>query len=166
MGPLSAQAAGWFLAAALPISLWVAWSDLRSMKIPNASVYALLASFAVIGIFVLPFPQYLWHWAHFAIMLALGVILWAARAMGAGDSKFIAAAAPMVAVADVQLMILILSASVLSGVAVHRLAKISPLRRLTPDWVSWSPEKGKKFPLGFPLGMSLVFYLTYVFVTR
>ncbi len=164
--PLTAYAAGWFLIAALPISFWVAWSDLRSMKIPNYAVYALLCSYAVLGLIALPFEQYLWHWTHAAVMLVVGMALWAARAMGAGDSKFIAAAAPMVAFADWQLMVLILSATMLAGVAAHRIAKHTPIRSMVPDWESWDPQKAKKFPMGFPLGMSLVFYLGYVFFTR
>lgn len=163
---LTASAAGWFLIAALPIAFWVAWSDLRSMKIPNMAVYALVVSYAVLGLIALPFTQYLWHWTHFVVMLAVGMILWAARAMGAGDSKFIAAAAPMVAVADWQLMAIILSATMLAGVAAHRIAKYSPIRKMVPEWESWDPDKGKKFPMGFPLGASLVFYLAYVFLTR
>jgi prepilin peptidase CpaA len=39
----------------------------------------------------------------------------------------------------------------------HRIVKHSPLRRLVPDWKSWNA--GRKFPMGLPLGMTLVFYL-------
>lgn len=163
---LTASAAGWFLIAALPISMWVAWSDLRTMKIPNVAVYALVASFAVLGLIALPFEQYLWQWLNGIVMLVVGIALWAARAMGAGDSKFIAAAAPMVGLGDLQLVIFMLAACMLAGVVTHRIAKYSPLRRLAPDWESWEPKKGKKFPLGFPLGVTLVMYLGYVFLTR
>lgn len=152
--------------AALPISLWVAWSDLKTMKIPNLAVYALFGSFAVLGLIALPFEQYLWQWLNFVVMLIVGILLWALRTMGAGDSKFIAAAAPMVGTSDTQLMLIILSACMLAGVLTHRIAKITPLRQLVPDWESWEPTKGKKFPLGFPLGVSLVLYLIYVFFTR
>ena len=163
---LTAYAAGWFLIAALPISLWVAWNDLRAMKIPNLAVYALLAAFAVLGLIALPFEQYLWQWLNGVVMLVVGMALWAARAMGAGDSKFIAAAAPMVGVGDLQLVIFMLAGCMLAGVLTHRIAKHSPLRRLAPEWESWEPKKGKKFPLGFPLGVTLVMYLGYVLLTR
>jgi len=136
------------------------------MKIPNLAVYALVISYAVLGLIALPFTQYLWHWTHLIVMLFAGILLWMGRAMGAGDSKFIAAAAPMVALADWQLMVLILSATMLAGVASHRIAKHSPIRKMVPEWESWAPAKGKKFPMGFPLGMALVFYLSYVFLTR
>ena len=38
---LTAAEALWFLPFVLPICIWVAWSDLREMRIPNVSVLAL-----------------------------------------------------------------------------------------------------------------------------
>ncbi len=40
----------WFLPFVLPIALWVAWSDMKFMKIPNKAVLALVAVFAVVGL--------------------------------------------------------------------------------------------------------------------
>ena len=40
---ITAQSAIWFLPFALPISLWVIWSDLSTMRIPNTAVLALTA---------------------------------------------------------------------------------------------------------------------------
>ena len=37
---------------ATAIGVWVAWSDMKSMKIPNQSVLALLAVWLIVGIFV------------------------------------------------------------------------------------------------------------------
>ena len=42
----------WFLPFALPICLWVMWSDLKAMKIPNMAVMALVAVFVIVGFFV------------------------------------------------------------------------------------------------------------------
>lgn len=58
MMALSATSAMWLLIAALPISLFVAWNDMRSMKIPNVAVMALVISFAVLGLLAFPFTQY------------------------------------------------------------------------------------------------------------
>lgn len=55
MMALSATSAMWLLIAALPISLFVAWNDMRSMKIPNVAVMALVISFAVLGLLAFPF---------------------------------------------------------------------------------------------------------------
>lgn len=161
---LTAEAAYWFLPAVIPIAIFVSWSDLRRMKIPNIATDGLLLCYAVLGLFALPFTDYLWHWSHFAVMLIVGILLNAARVMGAGDAKFIASAAPMVALDDLRLIIILLAACLLAGYATHRLARISPIRRMTPDWESW--DTGKRFPMGFPLSMTLLFYLLLVATYR
>lgn len=163
---LTSYAAAWFLVAALPISIYVAWSDLRSMKIPNVAVYALVGAFAVLGLIALPsFELYLWQWAHLPVMLIIGMVLNAAGAMGAGDAKFIAAAAPMIGLGDMNLLIPALAASVLVGFTLHRIGKHTRLRNLAPGWDSWDQDN-KRFPMGFPLGMTLVAYLIAVIWLR
>ena len=157
MFELSATSAAWLLPVALPVSAYVAFSDMRTMKIPNVAVGALALGFAVLGLMAFPFTQYLWQWSHLAVVLVIGIVLNAAGVLGAGDAKFAAAAAPFVALGDLMLMLWIFAASVLAGYITHRLVKHSPLRRLVPDWKSW--HVGNRFPMGFPLGMTLVFYL-------
>lgn len=163
--PLTAYAATLFLVAALPISIYVAFSDLRAMKIPNVAVYALVGAYAVLGLIALPLDQYLWHWLHLPIVLVIGMVLNAGGAMGAGDAKFLAAAAPMIAPADIALVITCLAASVLFGVATHKIAKHTNLRNLAPNWTSWDQEN-RRFPMGYPLGLTLVAYLISVIVLR
>ena len=68
-----------------------------------------------------------------------------------------AAAAPFVAFADLRLILAILAASLLGAFVAHRIAKHSPLRRLAPEWKSWS--SGKRFPMGLALGATLAIYL-------
>jgi prepilin peptidase CpaA len=77
--------------------------------------------------------------------------------MGAGDAKFIAAAAPFVALGDASTLAFIFAATLLGAFLTHRAIKHSPLRRLAPDWQSW--HAGKKFPMGFALGGTLAIYL-------
>lgn len=154
---LSASAAAWFLLAAVPIGLFVSYSDLSRMKIPNAAVYALVLSYAVLGLIALPIETYLWNWSHLVVALVAGMALNAAGAMGAGDAKFIAAAAPFVMVGDLHLLLFLFAACLVAGYVTHRLAKHSSLRALVPHWDSWSA--GKRFPMGFPLAMTLIFYL-------
>ncbi|GGL75733.1 prepilin peptidase [Wenxinia marina] len=152
-----ALAAACFLVPALPIGLWVAWSDLSRMKIPNKAVLALALGFAVVGPFVLPLADYGWRWVHLAVMLVVGIVANAVRLMGAGDAKFIAAAAPYVALGDLGTVALILAAASVLAFAGHRLARVSPLRARAPDWHSW--EAGNRFPFGLPLAMALIAYL-------
>ncbi len=153
----TATTAAWFLIAVIPITIFVSFSDMKRMKIPNVAVYSLLAAYAVLGLITLPFSEYLWRWSHFAIVLAACMLLWAGRVLGGGDAKFLAAAAPMVSLQDIRLIILLLSATLLAGWATHRLVKISPLRKKLDDWASW--ETGKRFPMGFPLSVTLLLYL-------
>ena len=97
-------------------------------------------------------------------MLLVGMLLNAARVMGAGDAKFIAAAAPMFALDDLRLIIILFASCLLAGFAVHRAAKFLGLRKLLPHWQSW--QTGKRFPMGFPLSMTLLFYLILVATYR
>lgn len=146
-----------FLPFAVVIGLYVAWRDLSSMKIPNVSVYALFAVFVILGPFVMPIETYGLRWVQALVMLAIGMLLNAGGAMGAGDSKFIAAAAPFVAAQDAVFILFLFSGALLAAFAAHRLARISPLRRLVPDWLSW--QTGRRFPMGFPLAATLIYYL-------
>ncbi len=152
-----ATAALWFLIFATPICLWVAWSDLRSMKIPNKAVIALVCVYLAVGIAVLPLPDYLWRLSHLAALLLVGIGANAAGLMGAGDAKFIAAAGPFVALGDASAVMLLLAGVLLAAFATHRLARMSPLRRLAPDWASW--HSGRRFPMGLALGPALALYL-------
>jgi prepilin peptidase CpaA len=161
---MTATTAYWFLPAVIPIAIFVSWSDLKRMKIPNIAVYTLIVCYAILGLLALPFTDYLWHWTHLFVVLALGIVLNAIGAIGAGDAKFMAAAAPMVALEDLRLIIVLAAACLLAGYATHRLARISPIRKMTPDWESWTA--GKRFPMGFPLSMMLVFYLLIVAIYR
>ncbi len=153
----SAQAALWFLPFVLPVCLWVAWSDLRIMKIPNRAVLALVVIYLVIGLIALPLPDYGWRLTHLAVLLAVGLVANAAGLMGAGDAKFIAAAGPFVALPDAGKAALILAITLLAGLLTHRIVRVSPLRRLAPGWASWQARG--KFPMGLALGPALALSL-------
>lgn len=150
-------AAAWFLPFVVPIAFLVAQSDMARLKIPNTHVIALVAVFAVVGLIALPFGDYLWRWSHLGVVLVIGFLLNLAGAMGAGDAKFAAAAAPFVALGDLTLVFAILAAASLAGFATHRLAMRSFGPRVAPEWESWT--SGRRFPMGLPLAMALVFYL-------
>ncbi len=154
---ISAWSAWWFLPFVLPLCLYVAFTDLREMRITNQAVIALVVVFVTVGLIALPFDQYLWRLAQLGIVLVVTIVLNAIGAMGAGDSKFIAAAAPFIAAGDAQVIIALYAASLLAAFSAHRLAKHSALHRMAPHWTSWN--QGKKFPMGFALGGTLAFYL-------
>ena len=153
--------AAWFLPFVLPIALWISWTDMSSMKIPNKAVIATLVVFAVIGLIALPFTEYLWRWSHFAVVLAITFVLSSLRLMGAGDAKFAAAMAPFIALEDGYEFMFLLGGTIIAAFIVHRVAKASRIRQMVPDWESWNR---KEFPMGMALGPSLVFYLLIPFL--
>lgn len=130
---------------------------MRAMKIPNVAVGALVVCFAVLGLLAFPFTQYLWQWTHLIVVLVIGFVLNMVGVFGAGDAKFAAAAAPYVMLSDLQILGFVFTGCVIAGYLAHRIAKHSPLRKLVPEWESWT--SGRRFPMGLPLGMTLVTYL-------
>ncbi|WP_299892151.1 prepilin peptidase [uncultured Ruegeria sp.] len=171
---IPAGAAAWFLPFVLPICFYVAFTDMREMRIKNHAVVALAMLFVIVGLFVLPpwstgatagrvgpltwsMPVYFWQLMHIPVVLIAGIVLNAAGAMGAGDAKFLAAASPFVWLGDLLLLAAVLTACVLAAVITHRLAKNTKLRSFAPHWDSW--DRGKQFPMGFALAGALAMYL-------
>lgn len=157
MMALPATQALWFLPFVLPIAIWVAWSDLKFMKIPNKAVLALGTVFLVVGVIAVPLPEYPWRLLQIAVVLAAGFVLNMAGALGAGDAKFAAAMAPFVPLADAPAFAVLLATVLLAAFVTHRAFRALPaLRPRTADWASWSRHD---FPMGLALGPSLAFYL-------
>jgi prepilin peptidase CpaA len=162
MTTLSPYAALVFLMAALPIGVWVAWSDMKSMKIPNKAVMALGGAFLVLGLAlvaasVLPFKAFLWALALGAMVLVAGFIGNAAGLFGAGDAKFAAVMAPFFVGGDLRFIFGLYAACLLGAFSSHRLmGRIPAFRRATADWESWAR---KDFPMGLALSGTLIFYL-------
>ncbi|MEN8659892.1 prepilin peptidase [Marivita sp.] len=153
---ISAFSALVFLPFVLPICVYVAFSDMRDMRIPNQTVVALFVVYAVVGLFVLPFDAYLWRYVHLVVVLVAGIALNAGGAMGAGDAKFAAAAAPFIHVGDLRLLMALFAATILAAFVSHRIGKHTALRKIAPHWKSWT---NPKFPMGLALGGVLAVYL-------
>ncbi len=154
---LNATSALWLLPFVAPISLWVAWTDMKWMKIHNNAVLALVAVYLVIGFIALPFQSWAWGWLSLAVVLALGFALSMAGLMGGGDAKFAAAMAPFIALGDLSLFLMLLASVTIVSFIAHRLARSIPAtQRLAPGWESWHR---REFPMGLALGPSLLFYL-------
>ncbi len=152
----TATTAFWFLPFVIPIAIWVAWSDMKFMKIPNKAVMALTAVFAVVGLAALPVDVWAWRWVHLAAILAIGFAANAAGMVGAGDAKFAAAMAPFFAIGDLRFVLALFAAAIVGAFISHRTARaIGPLRARTSDWASWTH---KDFPMGLALSGTLVFY--------
>ncbi|MEL6521358.1 MAG: prepilin peptidase [Pseudomonadota bacterium] len=159
MSPLfmPAAAALWFLPFVTPIAFFVAWSDLRYMRIPNEAVLTLVAVFAVVGVFVLSLEDYLWRWSHLLVVLVISFVMTAAKTLGAGDAKFASAMAPFFAAQDIMFIAFLFMSVSLAALATHRVVRQIPaIREQVPDWKSW---KAAKFPMGLALGTMLFIYL-------
>lgn len=147
---------------ATAIGIWVAWSDMKFMKIPNKAVVALGLVWLGPGLLAvlfagLDFKAWLWGWALAAIVLAIGFVASTLRLVGAGDAKFAAAMAPFFTGADARMTFALFAACLLGAVVTHRLARfVGPLRAATSDWASWT---NKDFPMGLALSGTLVFHL-------
>lgn len=148
----------WSLVLTAPLLIWTIMSDLRVMKIRNVTVALIAAAALVAGVITLPWPVLGWQLLQLPVVLVAGLALWSLRAgIGAGDVKFLAAAAPFVFLGDLRLMMVILAGALLAGFVAHRIAKHSPLRRLAPDWQSWVPSR--YYPAGLSLAAALAIYL-------
>ena len=154
---LSAAAALWFPPFVLPICVYICYTDMKGMRIPNHAVVALFLVYLFVGVVALPLDTYFWRYLHLVVVLVAGIALNAGGAMGAGDAKFAAAAAPFVHIGDLRFLMALFAANLLAAFVAHRLAKRTPLRRLAPHWHSW--EAGSKFPMGLALGGTLAIYL-------
>jgi len=156
---ISSTAALTFLPFAMAIGVWVSWSDMRYMKIPNYAVLSLGAVFLVTGPFVLPLASYGWGWALCGTVLVAGMLLNAAGALGAGDAKFAAVMAPFFVHSDLRFDFGLFAACLLGAFATHRLMRATPLRAAVPEWASWT---NPRFPMGLDLSGMLIFYLLHV----
>jgi prepilin peptidase CpaA len=146
-----------FLPFVTAIGIWVSWSDLKFMKIPNKAVLTLAAVWLVVGLFVVPLDLWFWGWALGAIVLVATFLATIAGLIGAGDAKFAAAMAPFFVAADPRFVMGLFAACLLGAFVSHRaLRLITPFRTATADWASWTH---KDFPMGLALSGTLIFYL-------
>ena len=157
MTQTTAATALWFLPFVLPIAIWVSWSDMKFMKIPNRAVLALVAVFFVVGLVALPLEVWAWRWTHLAVILVLGFVANTMGVLGAGDAKFAAAMAPFFALDDMRFVLALFAAAIVGAFVSHRTARaIGPIRAVTSDWASWTH---RDFPMGLALSGTIVFYL-------
>lgn len=156
--PLGPEAAAWAaLALAGPLAAAAMVTDLRRMRIPNWLTGAMALLFLPAGLATLPLDAFAWRLAAGAGVLALGFALFATGRMGGGDVKLLAAGALWVPAAQASQALLLLSATLLIGLAaVHgaraALAAAGPGR--PPAWRGL--RRGARFPMGVSIGAALI----------
>jgi prepilin peptidase CpaA len=145
-----ADIALWPVAA---VALWAAAVDALYMRIPNAVHVALLAVFAILVLPGLPWQETLLRLAIGAVMFAIGFGLYAANMLGAGDVKYLAAAAPLLPPdpAIILVWLLLVTMAGLPVLVLHRLARLLPGTGRFPSFA----EAGY-FPYGPAISIGLV----------
>lgn len=155
---MSLTASAVFFLALLGPCLWAAWSDLKSMTIPNAVVLACLALFLVTAPFVLPLEDMLWRLATGVLVLVAGFCLFLTGQFGAGDAKFAAALTPFVARIDLPTVLWIYAATALLSVGAVALVKWRAPAFAAASGFRALRER-RRFPLGLPLALTILVYL-------
>lgn len=140
----------------LPVLWWMAWSDLARMTIPNAAVLMTVAIFVILGPLALEGREWLLRLAGLPVMLAIGFLLSIAGVLGAGDAKAIAALVPFVAHDDLPSVLIIFALSLVLGLILHRLVRITPARRMALHWRSWNHAM---MPAGLSIATTMVVYI-------
>jgi prepilin peptidase CpaA len=141
----------------MAIGIWVSWSDMKFMKIPNNAVLALAAVWLIFGLILVPWQVWIWGVGLGAGVLVAGFVGATLGLFGAGDAKFSAAMAPFFVLGDARNIMVLLAASLLGAFAAHRLARALPaFRARSSDWESWTHSD---FPMGLALAGALNIYL-------
>jgi len=146
------------LLPAIPICIWVAWSDMKFMRIPNVACYALFISFLIIGPLIYDMQEYGIRIAQGIVMLIAGFFITGIGLVGGGDSKFAAAMMPYIALKMIFPFLFIIAIMSFFFIGLHKLIGITPgIKNYIKDWDSWN-SKGM-FPFGVTLAGSLIAYL-------
>ena len=146
------------LLPAVPIGIWVAWSDMKFMRIPNVACFALFLSFLIIGPLIFGLNEYGIRIAQAVLMLVAGFFATSIGLVGGGDSKFAAAMAPYIALVQIVPFIFIVGIMSFVSIALHKLIGVTPgLKNHIKDWDSWNAHG--MFPFGVTLAASLIAYL-------
>lgn len=149
-------------AAMLPLMVVVAITDLKSLKIRNWQVLAVLAIFVITGLWGLPFETFLWRILIGVIVLVVGFGLFAVGVIGGGDAKMAAALIPFVAPVDIGTFLLIYAIVTLILLMVLKLV-MHMNRHQATGWLSVDqmemPARERVFPMGLIFGVTIVIYL-------
>lgn len=146
-----------FFALTLPFCLYVAWTDLTSLKIYNKTVLLLAAVFVMVAPFLLPWQDIAWQVGIAVFALVIGFVMTILGLFGAGDAKFVASASLFIHASDWMALGLIFILVSFTALIVHRVAKMLGAGKLVPHWASF--EQSKHFPYGIALAPTLSIYL-------
>lgn len=154
---MTAAQAIFFLPFVVIIGIWVAWTDMSKMKIPNVAVISLLAVWVVLGLIVVPWQVWAWGLAIAFCVMLVGILGMVLRLLGGGDAKFVAAMTPYFVQDELRHTLLLSVVVILAALTLHRIWRAIPaLRSMAPTWESWIHND---FPLGFALAGILIIHV-------
>ncbi len=151
------------LVPVLPIAIWAALSDLKTLKIPNNVVLPMAAVWPLLGWIAVPtWTAWFWGLAIMAIALVLVYLLFTIGLMPGGDGKYIAAMSGIFVGAPTAWLIYLIPGCMIGAAILFLIMSFIPqIRRLTPDWGSWDQGQGRRriVPFGLALSSMVVIYL-------
>lgn len=153
------------LVAMTPLMIYVMWSDLKHLRIPNWVVLAVLAIFVVTGLWGLPLDTFLWRLVHGLAFLVIGFGIFsvAGGKVGGGDMKLIAVLVPFVAAADALFVLLVYTVVTFAGLFLHRMIR-AYLRGREIGWRAF--DQNIYYPVGLVLGVTILVYLGIEVIDR
>ena len=149
-------------AAMVPLMVWAAWSDLKTLKIPNELVVAVVGVYLVTGLWGLPTDVFLWRLLHGVIILIFGFAAFSGGLIGGGDAKMAAALTPFIVPTDLGQFLLLYAVITLVLLMVLRMV-MHFNRHQETGWLSVDqlkkPARERVFPMGLIFGVTIVTYL-------
>ena len=143
------------LALALPLLLWIAWTDFRYMRIRNTAVMAAVALF-VVTLPMTGLAEGAWRLLAALLVFLVAFGMFAARMLGGGDVKMGAALMLFVPSGTYSLFAMMFSLAMMLGIAVIlSLRAVPALRRSGPV----SLRATGTFPLGIAFGGAALLHL-------
>ena len=150
------------LAAMVPLMAIASYTDLKSLKIPNVVVLAVLLVYAVTGLWGLPTDTFFWRLLVGVIVLFIGFAAFSAGVVGGGDAKMAAALAPFIVPGDILMLMLMYVIVTFALLMILRLIQHF-LRHEETGWLSLDqlkkPARERVFPMGLILGLTITLYL-------
>jgi len=141
------------------------WYDLKSLRIPNWCVLAVVALYIVTGLWGLPLDVFAWHFLYGVTVLFVGFGLYSISGghVGGGDIKLIAALTPFIAGKDVLFVLMVFALLSFAGLMLHRFVR-AMLRERKTGWAAL--DQKRFFPAGLLLGGTIMIYLGWQLAGR
>ncbi len=159
---ISAPALWVAFAAMVPLMIWASWTDLKSLKIRNTAVLAVLGVFIVTGLWGLPTDIFFWRLLHGVIVMFAGFAMFSFGLIGGGDAKMAAALTPFILPTDLPDFFVIYGIITLLLLMLLRMLMQMNRHRET-GWLSIDqlkkPARERVFPMGLIFGVTIVIYL-------